>query len=320
MTGNVHDVCAGGELRQNFSLLSCGKLDVGRFDSWHGVAKIDVFESFGLTDVIVIWNVDAEWATVGSKADDFKCREVWSQEFLFLHFLWPWKHWNDEFRILNQILEFLRFWLINYRNPALKVASLVGWVNIGFNPSNIALDHWSFIFDPVSLRVSVCIHIACSKMLDVFLDHGFLSLVGSIFEYLLHIVVALLDIRCELAEDDVKLMALILNPTFGLARLNTSNCDDISAIRLLECSGVQDIQSLTLSDEVGDVLEVVFLEISAKVTGDTSFFWEVDDAVWTIDREDLLLNLWPELVNDSLVQGMLISVKWIRVKDCQECL
>ena len=157
-------------------------------------------------------------------------------------------------------------------------------------------------------------------MLEIFLDHGFLSLVGCIFEHLLQVVVALLDIRSKLAEDDVKLMALVLNPAFGLAGLNTSNCDDIGAIRLLECSGVQDIQPLALSDEVGDVLEVVFLEISAEVTGDTSFFWEVDDAVWTLDREDLLLNLWPELVNDGLVQGVLISVKWIGVKNCQERL
>ena len=61
-------------------------------------------------------------------------------------------------------------------------------------------------------------------------------------------------------------------------------------------------------------------EISAKVAGDSSFFWEVDDAVWTLDREDLLFNLWPELVNNSLVKSVLISVKWIRVKDSQECL
>ena len=114
-----------------------------------------------------------------------------------------------------------------------------------------------------------------------------------------------------LAKDDVELMALILDSTLGLACLNTSNCDNISAIRLLECSGVQDIKSWALSDEFSDVLEVIFLEISAKVTGDTSFFWEVDDAVWGIDGEDLLFNLWPELVNDCLVQGMLIGVKWI---------
>jgi len=132
--------------------------------------------------------------------------------------------------------------------------------------------------------------------------------------------VAFLDIRCELTEDDVKLVSLILNSSLGLACLNTSNCDDVSAIRLLEGSGVQDIKPWSLSDEVGDVLEVIFLEISAKVAGDTSFFWEVDDAVWTLDREDLLFNLWPELVNDSLVKSVLISVKWIRVKDCQECL
>lgn len=320
MTGNVHDVCAGGELRQNCSLLSGGELDACRFDSWHGVSKIDVFESFGLTDVIIVWNVDAEWATVGCEADDFKCCEIWSQELLFLHLLWPWKQWNDEFRILNQILEFLRFWLVNYCNPALEVSSLVGWVNIGFNPSNVALNNWSLIFDPVSLGVSVCIHIACSKVLNVFLHHGFLSLVGSIFEHLLQVVVAFLDIRCELTEDDVKLVSLILNSSLGLACLNTSNCDDVSAIRLLEGSGVQDIKPWSLSDEVGDVLEVIFLEISAKVAGDTSFFWEVDDAVWTLDREDLLFNLWPELVNDSLVKSVLISVKWIRVKDCQECL
>jgi len=131
---------------------------------------------------------------------------------------------------------------------------------------------------------------------------------------------ALLNIRCELSEDDVKLVSIILDSFFSLSSVNTSNCDNISTILFLEGSGVQDIKSLTLSDEVSDVFEVVFFEISAKVTSDTSFFWEVDDAVWTLDREDLLFNLWPELVNDSLVKSVLISVKWIRVKDSQECL
>jgi hypothetical protein len=157
-------------------------------------------------------------------------------------------------------------------------------------------------------------------MLYIFLHHGFLSIVGSIFENLLHVVVAFLEIWPEFTKDDVKPVSFIINSSLSLVCFNTSNCDNVSAIRLLESSGVKDIKPWSLSDEVGDVLEVIFVEISAKVAGDSSFFWEVEDAVWTLDGEDLLFNLNPELVNDSLIKGVFICVKWIRFKDDQECL
>lgn len=53
---------------------------------------------------------------------------------------------------------------------------------VGFDESNICLNHWACVFDPPSLGFFVCLYITIVKVLDVGLQHILLVAVCSIFE------------------------------------------------------------------------------------------------------------------------------------------
>lgn len=116
-----------GEL---FGLLWSGKLDCGDAVAWHGVAEIYVLESNGFSDVIIVRNVDTEWAAVGGESNDLKGGEIRSQELLFLHVIRPWKLWDNLLRVSDERLELLGLFLVDNCYPTFPVGSCIFWVNI----------------------------------------------------------------------------------------------------------------------------------------------------------------------------------------------
>lgn len=115
---------------KSFGLFRSGELDSAHGDAWHGVAKIDVLEAHGFSDVIIVGNVDAEWATIGGESDDLKGCEIRCQEVFFLHVFWPRELWNNSLRVGYEGLELLGLFLVDDCYPTFPVGSCVFWVNV----------------------------------------------------------------------------------------------------------------------------------------------------------------------------------------------
>ena len=94
------------------------------------------------------------------------------------------------FGVLNQILEFFRFFFVYNGYPSFKVGSDIFWIDIALYPPHIAFYNRSLVFDPKSLRVLVCLNVTCFMMRDIVPNHLLLILIGAILQSLLEVVVA----------------------------------------------------------------------------------------------------------------------------------
>jgi len=84
-------------LNHDLCLLWGSKLDALHGNAWHSISKVDVLESFIASNIVIVWNVNAEWASITSEANNLECGKVRSKEVVLLHFLWPWQLWNNVF-------------------------------------------------------------------------------------------------------------------------------------------------------------------------------------------------------------------------------
>ena len=116
---------------KSLGLFGSGKLDgAAQRDTRHGVAKIDVLEALSFPDVIIVGNIDAEWATIGGESDDLKGGEIWCQEVLFFHVFWPRELRNNSLRVGYEGCELLRLFLVDDCYPTFPVGSGIFRVNI----------------------------------------------------------------------------------------------------------------------------------------------------------------------------------------------
>jgi hypothetical protein len=121
--------------------------------------------------------------------------------------------------------------LVNNCNKAFKFSSELQRVKIGFDESNVSLDNWSFIFDPMLLRFNVMIHVACLEVVNVFLYHIFLEFVGRVLLGLRKIVIHLFKKWCEFSILEFDLNSILFNNFFS--DINRSHFDCKMSVILL---------------------------------------------------------------------------------------
>jgi len=78
---------------------------------------------------------------------------------------------------LNEFLILLTFGFVYHCDPSLKISSFICWIKIRFNEPNVSFYNRAFVSDPKSLRILMCIYIACMEMLNILKDHIFLVLI-----------------------------------------------------------------------------------------------------------------------------------------------
>ena len=83
-------IAPDGVGRKESTLLLCGELHRAHGVGAEGVVQEEVLEAFILSDIVIVWDVDTKWTTVGGESDHLKSSKVWCQEVVFLHLFWPW--------------------------------------------------------------------------------------------------------------------------------------------------------------------------------------------------------------------------------------
>jgi len=71
VAGYMNLVAWHGVFNHDLGLLGGCKLNCAHGYASHSVSKVDVLEALVLSDVVVVRDVDTEWAAVGSEGDDF---------------------------------------------------------------------------------------------------------------------------------------------------------------------------------------------------------------------------------------------------------
>jgi len=152
----------------------------------------------------------------------------------------------------------------------------------------------------------MCFDVSGAEMLDVFCDHLFLSIISCIFQGLFHVCIALCNVWTKLTIDNIEGATSEFNASLRCTGIYTSYCDCKFAI-FFPCTGVQNAKFL-INQKLFDEVEIIFGNISTKVTCNTTVFWEVEDAVRSLNIEDFSFDLWPKLINYSLVKGVAILI------------
>lgn len=70
VAGNVDFIRSNCLLSQDFSLIFSGKLHGIESIGWHRVAEHNILEAEALSDIVIVWNIDAERATISCETDD----------------------------------------------------------------------------------------------------------------------------------------------------------------------------------------------------------------------------------------------------------
>jgi hypothetical protein len=84
------------------------------------IAKIHVLESEIHSDVVIVWNIDADGGSRAGKSDDIKIGEVGLRESAFLKLFAPRKFGNQVFGLRDKLVESSRDDLVYDSNKAFK--------------------------------------------------------------------------------------------------------------------------------------------------------------------------------------------------------
>jgi len=65
------------------------------------ISEGDILKSLRLSNIIIIWNVDAGRYSGSSERQDFKTGEIWAKELVLLKILGPWKFGNHRLSAID---------------------------------------------------------------------------------------------------------------------------------------------------------------------------------------------------------------------------
>jgi len=147
--------------------------------SWIGVSQIYIFESKVHSNVIIIWDIDSNWGSRASKRDDIEVGKIWFRELFLFKFSTPWKLINQLFSLCNKNSKLRRRLFVHDGHKALKLCSSSKWIKIGFNKTNIGLNDWAYILNPVFLWLFVDIYVTILEVFNICFAHVLLVFIST---------------------------------------------------------------------------------------------------------------------------------------------
>ncbi len=147
-----------------------------------------------------------------------KVCEIWFAELIFFEVLLPRQVGNEFLRISHQLVELQRDLLISDGYETFEFGTCTQWIQVSLDETNVAFDSGTYIFDPVSLRILMLIHMSISEVFTILFNHVFLMIIGCVRQTLLYVISNFLH---ELAEIGCCHVDRPIFPFFGLVLVTT---------------------------------------------------------------------------------------------------
>lgn len=144
------------------------ELDGAHLGSRVHISQVDVLETFLHSDVIVIWDVDADRGPRACECEDLikswlrgskpvtayiQVREVRLRELVLFEVFGPGELSNQAFSSLDKGIEQLGGLFVDDRYESFKLSPAAGWVQVGLDKADVRLNDRTNIADPVPLRI-----------------------------------------------------------------------------------------------------------------------------------------------------------------------
>lgn len=246
-----------------------------------------------LSDLVIIRNVDSHWNTAGSKGKYIQTSEIRFVKHYHLELLTPWQIFQSLLCPIYQFIKQKWFLLIYYSHKALKFRSNFQRIQITFNKSYICFNDWTFILDPISLGLEMLLHLTCTEMLDVLINHFALDFIGWVFFSFRKIVIYLFQKGCKLSVLNFDMKSILVQ--YFLLGFNSRHFNSEFIVSLFSKSVIFRFNSL-LYEKYLNFFSIFSRNIFWIVSACTILIWKINESIRRVGKEYQLINSFKDVL------------------------